>query len=262
MSFWANKRKRKICIWVTSIAVVLAVIVGACAVYVNDYYRSDAEAIAAFAPIDMITKEVLDDNTIVYAPEDATTGLIFYPGGKVEYTAYAPLMQACADRGILCVLVEMPFHLAVLDMNAADGIQEKYPEIEDWYIGGHSLGGSMAASYLADHTNDYKGLVLLGSYSTADLSDTELSALSVYGSEDKVLNRKKYDENKSNLPDHFAEVVIDGGCHAYFGMYGAQDGDGIPTITNKEQINLTVDAIVRFVSNNQSKGAAWAGSVV
>ncbi len=244
-----NKRKRKIFIWVTSVVVVLAVIVGSCAIYVNDYYRADAEAIAAFAPMNNITKEVLDDNTIVYAPEDATTGFIFYPGGKVEYTAYVPLMQACADRSILCVLVEMPFNLAVLDMNAAEGIQEKYPEIEDWYIGGHSLGGSMAASYLANNTDDYKGLVLLGSYSTADLSATDLDVLSVYGSEDKVLNREKYDENKSNLPEGFTEVIIDGGCHAYFGMYGAQDGDGTPTITNKEQINLTVDEIVRLIEN-------------
>lgn len=69
---------------------------------------------------------------------------------------------------------------------------------------GHSLGDSMAASYLADNTNDYEGLILLGSYSTADLSGTDLSALSVYGSEDKVLNREKYNENKSNLPDNFA----------------------------------------------------------
>ncbi len=253
MSFLANKRKRKIFIWITSIVVVLAVIVGAFAVYVNDYYRADADAIAAFAPMNPITKEVLDDNTIVYAPEDATTGFIFYPGGKVEYTAYAPLMQACADRGILCVLVKMPFNLAVLDMNAADGIQEKYPEIEDWFIGGHSLGGSMAASYLEKHADEYEGLILLGSYSTSDLSKTDLNVLSVYGSEDMVLNREKYDKNKSNLPEGFTESVIEGGCHAYFGMYGAQDGDGMPTITNKEQLNLTVDAIVRLVSNKKSE---------
>ena len=79
-------------------------------------------------------------------------------------------------------------------------IQEKYPEIEEWYIGGHSLGGSMAASYLADHADEYEGLILLGSYSTADLSETDLEVLSVYGSEDKVMNRVKYEENKSNLP--------------------------------------------------------------
>ena len=101
----------------------------------------------------------------------------------------------------------------------------------------------MAASYLADHVDEYEGLILLGSYSTADLSDTDLDVLSIYGSEDKVLNRKKYDGNKSNLPDDFCEVVIDGGCHAYFGMYGAQDGDGTPTISNHEQIGLTAKHI-------------------
>ena len=173
--------------------------------------------------------------------------MIFYPGGKVEHTAYIPLMQACAENGILCVLVEMPFNLAVLDINAADGIQKEYPEIDDWYIGGHSLGGSMAASYLAGHSEEYEGLILLGSYSTADLSDTDIAVLSVFGSEDRVMNREKYKENKSNLPSNFTEYVIDGGCHAYFGMYGAQDGDGTPTVTNEEQIRLTVENIVKIM---------------
>ena len=156
-------------------------------------------------------------------------------------------MQACAEQGIMCVLLEMPFNLAVFDVNAADGIQEKYPEIEEWYIGGHSLGGSMAASYLADNAEEYDGLILLCSYAATDLSDTDLDVLSIYGSEDKVMNREKYAENKSNLPDDFTEIVIDGGCHAYFGMYGAQDGDGTPVITNEEQIALTVEQVVEIM---------------
>ncbi len=249
MSVSTSTRKRRIAIGVISVLAVVAVIVGACAVYVNDYYRADTGAVTAFAPADTITNEVLDDGTIVYAPKNATVGFIFYPGGKVEHTAYTPLMQACAERGILCALVEMPFRLAVLDVSAADGIAEQYPQITDWYIGGHSLGGSMAASYLADHTAAYEGLVLLGSYSTADLSDTALSVLSVYGSEDTVMNSEKYAANKANLPEDFTEVVIDGGCHAYFGMYGAQDGDGIPTITNREQILMTADAIAELVND-------------
>lgn len=236
------RRKRKIWIAASAVIVVLAAVVIAFAVYVNDYYRADIEAIQAFLPQGTSWKEE-PDGTIVFTPEEASKGLIFYPGGKVEYTAYIPLMQACAEQDILCVLVEMPFHLAVLDINAADGIQEDYPEIESWYIGGHSLGGSMAASYLADNADDYDGLILLGSYSTVDLSETELEVLSVYGSEDMVLNREKYDGNKSNLPDDFMEIVIDGGCHAYFGMYGKQDGDGTSTITHEEQINQTVYAI-------------------
>lgn len=240
----STKSKRKVVIFVASIVIVLAVIIGVCAIYLGDYYRADMDAIEAFAPVNMVEMQILDDNTLVFDPGDATTGFIFYPGGKVEYAAYIPLMEALASEGVFCVLVEMPFNLAVLDVNAADGIQAQYPEIENWYIGGHSLGGSMAASYVADHTDAFSGLILLGSYSTADLSNTDLNILSVYGSEDQVLNREKYEANRDNLPDGFTETVIEGGCHAYFGMYGAQDGDGTPTITNEEQISLTVNAII------------------
>ena len=241
------KNKRKILIISISIVAALAIIFGACAIYLGDYYRADEGSIAVFAPEDNVSVSTIDGGNVVFEPQNATVGFIFYPGGKVEANAYQPLMAELAREGVLCVLVEMPFNLAVFDINAADGIQEQYPQIEDWYIGGHSLGGSMAASYLADHTDEYDGLILLGSYSTADLSDADLDVLSIYGSEDKVLNREKYDENKSNLPDGFCEVVIEGGCHAYFGMYGAQDGDGTPTISNHEQIRLTVESIIKVL---------------
>ena len=243
MIFLKDKQKRKIFIPAASVVLVLAIIAGVCACYVGDYYRADQNAIETFVPMNTVSTERLNDNTLVFKPENATKGFIFYPGGKVEYTAYQPLMAACAQQGIMCILIEMPLNLAVFDINAADGLQEQYPEIEKWYIGGHSLGGSMAASYLADHLDAYDGLILLGSYSTADLSETDLDVLSVYGSEDKIMNRAKYDENKSNLPCNLTEVVIEGGCHAYFGMYGAQEGDGLSTISNEEQILLTADQI-------------------
>ena len=220
-----------------------------CAFYLGDYYHADEEAIAAFESDSSVAVTELANGDLVFEPESAEAGLIFYPGGKVEYTAYIPLMQECADRGILCVLVEMPFNLAVFDINAADGIEEAYPEIEDWYIGGHSLGGSMAASYLEKHIDDFEGLILLGSYSMVDFSDSDLNVLSIYGSEDRVLNKEKYEQNKSNLPDNFSEVVIDGGCHSFFGVYGNQDGDGTPTITNEEQIQLTAEKIAAFAEN-------------
>jgi hypothetical protein len=238
-----EKRKRKIWIAAASMVLVLAIIAGVCVGYVGDYYRADQNAIEAFAPMNAVSAELLADGTLVFKPENAVKGFIFYPGGKVEYTAYQPLMAACAQQGILCILVQMPFNLAVLDINAADGLQAQYPEIEKWYIGGHSLGGSMAASYLANHTDDFEGLILLGSYSTADLSGTGLDVLSVYGSEDQVMNRVKYDEGKSNLPSDLMEIIIAGGCHAYFGMYGPQEGDGAPTISNEEQILLTANHI-------------------
>ncbi len=230
--------KKKLLILLISIAAILT----ACTLYLNDYYHTDEQAVLEFSSD--ITATEIAKNTLAFVPENAKTGLVFYPGGKVEYTAYEPLMKACADRGILCVLVKMPFNLAVLDVNAADGIAEKYPEIENWYVGGHSLGGSMAATYASKNTASIDGVVLLGAYSTSDLKD--IKVLSIYGSEDGVMNRDKYQKYLDNLPNDFTEYVIGGGNHANFGMYGEQKGDGISSLTPTEQILLTAEKIAEF----------------
>ena len=181
MNFLTDKRKRKTFIILISALLTLAIIIGTCAIYLGDYYRADEGAIAVFNAEENITVTVSDNGNVIFEPENATRGFIFYPGGKVEHRAYEPLLAELAREGVLCVIVKMPFNLAVLDINAADGIQDEYPEVEEWYIGGHSLGGSMAASYLEKNAEDYEGLILLGSYSTADLSDTDLKVLSIYG---------------------------------------------------------------------------------
>lgn len=143
------------------------------------------------------------------------------------------------------MLLEMPFNLAVLDSSAAEGIPEQYPEIDCWYIGGHSLGGSMAASYAAEHTEDYAGLVLLAAYSTAEI--TNMDVISLYGSEDGVLNREKYLDYRGNLPKSTEEIIIEGGNHAGFGSYGFQDGDGESLISGEDQVEITADALANFI---------------
>lgn len=245
-----HKRKSKR-FFIAMAAVFLFLLIGlTCTAYLADFYHADQGAIEAVTASSTLHYQTLEDGTMVWEPEGATKGLIFYPGGKVEAAAYIPLLRACAEQDMVCILVEMPFRLAVLDFHAADGIPERYPEVEHWYIGGHSLGGSMAAAYLAeDHADSYDGLFLLGSYSTADLSHTDLSVLSVFGSEDQVMNREKYEKNRVNLPDDFTEKVIDGGCHAYFGMYGAQEGDGIPSIRCEEQMEETAKLLSEFIQN-------------
>ena len=215
--------------------------------YVLDYYHADETALEAMAYQTDSVRVEQDGDVIWFVPEDPTAGLIFYPGGKVEYTAYAPLLRACAEQGILCALVRMPGNLAVLDANAADGLQQEHPEVTTWYMAGHSLGGAMASNYAAAHSEDFDGLILLAAYSTKDLTGTTLRVLSVYGSEDGVMNRESYEKNWSNLPADTVEVVLDGGCHAQFGSYGPQDGDGIPTISGEEQVRQTAEAIAAFV---------------
>ena len=204
------KNKRKIII-AAAVVLVLAVIVGACAIYLGDYYRADIEAIGAFLPQGSGWAEQ-PDGTIVFERDDATKGFIFYPGGKVEAYSYLPLLMECSRNGIFCAMPEMPFRLAVFDIHAAEEIRETYPDIDRWYIGGHSLGGSMAALYAQAHAAELDGLILLGSYASCDLSGTDLRVLSVYGSEDGVMNREKYERYKNNLPASLTEVEI-AGCN-------------------------------------------------
>ncbi len=237
--------KKKI---IFAIVIVLVItLVGGTVYYINDYYKADETAVMTISNPQKSITLTEENGVFTFEPQNPVAGIIFYPGGKVQAEAYAPLMQTLAENGVLSVLVTMPANLAVLDMNAAEGICEEHPEIEKWYMAGHSLGGSMASSFIAENSDDFDGIILLASYSTADLSNSGVEVLSVYGTNDGVLNFEKYEECKSNLPKNYEEFVIDGGCHAYFGNYGEQEGDKKATITRDEQIKITVEKIIEFI---------------
>lgn len=214
--------------------------------YVSDYYHASTAAMRMLEMPSGSLEIQQSEDRIAVIPQDPIAGMIFYPGGKVEYESYVPLLETCAEKGILCVMPKMPGNLAVLDMNAADGVQESYPQIQSWYLAGHSLGGTIAAYYAAAHSEDYAGLILLASYSTRDLSETGLRVLTIYGSEDGILNMNKLEKCRDNLPPDSKEMVIEGGCHAYFGTYGDQTGDGAATISRESQILQTAEAIELF----------------
>jgi len=234
------------------IKIIFAVVVSfiaVCFVYLNDYYHADMVSIEAFSYSNDVEMLHLENGNIIFGNEKSDSGLIFYQGAKVESMSYIPLMKEIASDDIFCVLVDMPFNMAVFDYDIAEDIMKSYPEIKNWYIGGHSQGGAMAAYYAAENYDKINGLVLLGSYSTKDLSETGISVLSVFGSEDEVINKEIYDNNKKNLPDDFNEIIIDGGCHAYFGVYGEQKGDGKANITNEEQIKITASYITEMIKD-------------
>lgn len=240
------KKRTKYIIAAVSAALVLALVIGVF-VYIGDYYHADETAISSMTSTETVKIET-DGQYTAFVPQNSTAGFIFYPGGKVEHKAYAPLLMELAEKGVLCVLVKMPANLAVLDKNAADGVQKRFPEVKCWFIGGHSLGGSMAASYADSHSDELEGIILLAAYSTADLSENDMSVLSIYGTEDKVLNLNKYQEYYENLPKDTTELIINGGNHSGFGSYGFQDGDGKASITPEDQRRQTVEYIVEFMS--------------
>lgn len=305
---WSHMKKQRKHRVLRIVLVVLIALVCALAlgihVYASDYYHALPQASNAETSTESVEVQKLDNGDVTFVPADssASAALVFYPGGKVEADAYAPLLARLAQQDVACVLVRMPENLAVLAPNRADrGRAELEQALSEqgsngsaddpqgagsdddqagnldnaqtdaqtgssdsthgassnnvqsdgipWIMTGHSLGGAMAASYVASHTTDYQGLVLLAAYSTADLTQSGVKVLSVYGSNDGVLNRATYAEDRANLPQDTTECVIDGGIHSYFGTYGHQDGDGEAAITNDEQLDLTADAIAVFAKD-------------
>ena len=188
-------------------------------------------------------EEVMWESSIELLKYFYNKGIILYPGGSVEAQAYAPLMHAVAEEGYLCIIVKMPLKLAVLDVDKADEVRKDYPNIADWYMAGHSLGGAMAATYAHENASQINGVILLAAYSTEDLKQDNLEVLRVYGSSDEVLNMENYEEYRSNLPEDAKEIEITGGNHAGFGNYGEQSGDGAAALSPKEQQEITLEAI-------------------
>ena len=217
------------------VVLLLALCAGAFFWYVSDYYRAEDVALDVLAHD---SGPSVPDNLTVLSPSvPSDTAIIFYPGAKVEAEAYLPLLEQIKQTGVTCILVHMPFRMAIFDANAAEDVMEQFPEIQHWYMAGHSMGGAMASQFASGHQDEIDGLILLGAYIYGDYPDEK--TLTVYGSlNQSVEDRIDYTENI---------VEIEGGNHAQFGNYGPQKGDLPATISAAEQQAQTVDAISDFM---------------
>lgn len=220
-----------------ALAALVLALAAAFFAYTQDYYHADETAAALLETSPAIeTKQ----NLTILTPDaasDTGVGLIFYPGGKVQETAYLPLLDQLRQNGLTCVLVRMPFRLAVFNIGAANDVYAQFPAISRWYLAGHSLGGAMASSYADKNSERLAGLILLGAY---PVNDAALPTLAVCGSEDIKLDQTKLETVADKLE-------ITGGNHAYFGNYGEQEGDGTASISREDQQAQTVAAILAFI---------------
>lgn len=227
--------RKKLWIGTGIVILAMAVLSGAFFWYVSDIYHAEDIALEVVAQDTGIT---VKDNLTILSPSYPTdTAIIFYPGAKVEAEAYLPLLNQIRQTGVTCILVHMPFHMAIFDSNAAKEVIPQFPEIKHWYIAGHSMGGAMASKFASEHPKEIDGLILLGAYIYGDYPDD--NTLTVYGSlNQSVEDHIDYTENI---------VEIKGGNHAQFGNYGPQKGDLPATISAQDQQKQTVEAIEKFI---------------
>ncbi len=206
-----------------------------------------AEALAALESDSAVT--VVVDDPITFTPNTAAAcGVIFYPGGKVDYRAYAPSMRAIAEAGYFAAISRAPLNLMVFAPNKARAVMAAHQEIDHWVVGGHSLGGSMAALFTFNNPDAAAGLTLWASFpaGSSPLTDrTDLAVSSIHGSLDGLVSAADIEASRALLPPQTAFVEIEGGNHAQFGWYGPQDRDNEATITRAEQQVQTVAATLR-----------------
>ena len=217
-------------------------------IWANDSYKP--QALAKEALISDNTVEVKIDKFISFTPKniEVTKGFIFYPGAKVDPESYAPLCRKIAEQGYEVVIVKMPMNLAIFSYNRGEKVIDEYSNTKKWVVGGHSLGGTMAAKF-ASENSAVDGVVLLSSYPIGDeLKSMGKEVLSIWGSKDGIVNFEKLIKSKEKLPEDTTYVEIEGANHSQFGDYGEQRGDDTPIINREEQMDIAAKDIIKFMS--------------
>lgn len=236
--------------WALALLLVIPLLgVGGVFVWATNALGSMPEALAALESDEVVT--VATEPWLTFSPTavEATTGFIFYPGGRVDYRSYAPQAREIAAAGYLVVIPEMPLNFAVFSPDMANDVLAAYPDIKQWAIGGHSLGGAMAAKYVYDNPAAVDGLAFWAAYpaESNSLTGAELPITSIWGSVDGVATPDDIAASEPFLPVGTMWVEIVGGNHAQFGWYGDQEGDNPAGISREEQQGQTVAATVALL---------------
>lgn len=187
------------------------------------------------------------DSVVIQPTGEASgTGLVFVPGALVDPYAYlATLSGAVEETGLTVVITKPTLNLAFFDQRPLSTFTVHAPEVTEWYVGGHSLGGVRACQLAQDPA--VTGLILFGSYCANDLSDTDLRVLSVGGSRDGLSTPAKIAAARHLLPEDAQLVEIDGMDHGQFGAYGPQAGDLPATIDDETARQELTEALAAFL---------------
>ena len=244
---WKNWKK----IAILALGAFIVLIVGGVIVWTAGTLGPSDQAISMLQS-DSEVRVIQEASLIVFEPASSqlSAGFVLYPGGRVDFQSYSPLLRGLAERNVLTAVVQAPLDLAFFNANGADDVIAAYPQITNWYIGGHSLGGVVAASYVADRP-EISGLVLWASYPADDrLKNSNMRVLSMYGSNDGISTPEEVLPSRELLPAQAIFVEIEGGNHSQFGSYGLQPGDGEATISAAAQWAQIIEVMMAFFESD------------
>ena len=232
---------------------ILVILIGAVMIFLNQEAPANAINFQAMISDEKVTVSENRD-AIVFTPkrDQAKKAFVYYQGANVAPESFAFAARKIAEAGIRVFLVKMPFSLAIFDIGAAHSYPEKYPEIEHWALGGFSLGGASAAFALTNKESRYEALVLYASYTDEkhSLRDKALKTLSISGSNDGLATPQKVEKGKTLLPPDTKYLVIPGGNHTQFALYGngkLQKGDNKAMLPPMEQQQIVIEETIRFL---------------
>ncbi len=194
-----------------------------------------------------VTVEARDNRVIMSPTQDtASVGMLYFPGARVDpYSYLYPLVDIAAE-GTTVVIVDPLFNMALIDSRGVGELTRDLPEVAEWVLAGHSLGG-VKACLEADHPSVIH-LVLFASYCATDISSLDIGVLQIVGDQDGLLDNDLRLEALSLLPaSEDATLVIPGANHADFGTYGPQPGDGPSSFTDEEMRAIITEALTASV---------------
>lgn len=192
-----------------------------------------------------------DGEGLIFQPEAPNgKGIILYQGAKVEEEAYAYLGQTLSEQGFVVSIPRLPLNFGILGSRTAEAVIMEHAEVEEWFLGGHSLGGVAASFYAEDPSPKLKGLYFLGSYPASDFSKSDLAMLSIYGEFDGLSTVEKIKESRQLFVEEATFMEIKGGNHAQFGLYGEQKGDNLAEITPIDQQDQTIATLIKWINEN------------
>ncbi len=209
------------------------------------------DALAALATDATVIVDAGDWLVMRPGASEPAVGLIVYPGAHCDIRGYAPVLREIAARGYLVVGVSMPFDFSIFAPNRADEVRDAFPQIRQWVIAGHSMGGAMASRYAFGHQQDLAGLILWDSYppGSNSLADSRLPIVHIHRATLDGEPPQKFIEQRHLFPPASRWVPISGGNHMYFGSFigGAYEEEWEAVIEREQQqaisLAATLDAL-------------------